>query len=206
MGDGDNLQVSELPVFLERGVDLGECELVHETAKLHEVRLGEAVESIVDCVAETFARGRGIVQHVFFEELAALLELLGGHAVVDQVIDFAERGAQGEVAGLVGYRPDPEFEELAAARDVLRRGHAGAAVGVGFDVGVVAVVEAALLADDLVEPAAGVAVFAEPRVGDGEGIPFARAAHDAEGEADADRGRGRWLFHQGDAEAGECRR
>jgi hypothetical protein len=50
----------------------------------------DAVELVVDRIAEPRARGLGEVQRVFLEERARELELLGRQAVVDQELQLAQ--------------------------------------------------------------------------------------------------------------------
>ena len=102
------------------------------------------------------------MEHIIFKEGAARGKILGGEAALDKFVNFAESGAQREVADLIRHGANPDFEKMAAACDVLRRELAGAAGGLVLDVGVVAGGQAAALADGLVEPAAGIAVLPEP--------------------------------------------
>jgi len=75
------------------------------------------------------------------------------------------------MAGFVRYRPNPNFEYLLMAGDVDRWKLVIAAIGKMLDIAVIAIIQAAGFADDLVEMTTGIAVLAEPGIGDCQGIP-----------------------------------
>src|ERR1051325_7375239 len=104
------------------------------------------------------------------------------------------------MTNVVRHGPNPDFENLLAARNILRREKALAAAGKVFDVGVVAVVEAAGFADDLKKMSARGAMFTQPGRGDLEGIPVFGAAKDIDRKAEADRGRSRVFLDHRDLE------
>jgi hypothetical protein len=101
---------------------------------------------------------------------------------------------------------DPNLEELHAARHVDGRHDAFAALGEFLDVRVVAVVQAALLANDVEEMARLVAMLAEPRIRDPKGIEIPLAAPHVEREAEADRHVGPRLVDEHDGAALERRK
>src|SRR3712207_9301962 len=65
--------------------------------------------------------------------------------------------------------PDPDLEDLGATGDIGVRHHLEHAAGEGFDIGVVAVVEAPLLAQPLEELSLAGAVLAQPGPRQGKG-------------------------------------
>ena len=77
----------------------------------------DAVEAIVDAIAESLPGGFGEVQVVLAEERASELEALFAHALIDQHVDLAQRCAQGEEGLVVGQGSDPDFENLMLATD-----------------------------------------------------------------------------------------
>src|SRR5690606_4830506 len=115
------------------------------------------------------------------------LEVLAPHAVRDQPLDLAQRGADREVRLLVRQRADPDLEQPRAARHVDRRHPALAAFREGLDVRVVAVAEPADLADHLEQPADLLTMLAEPGARDRERIEVPLAAGDIDRKTEADR-------------------
>ena len=106
---------------------------------------------------------------------------------------------------VVGKRADPDFEDLVAAGHVHRWHAPAATLRECLDVGVVAVVEAADFADDLEQVARLVAMFAEPGVGDPQGVEIRFAAAQVDGEAETDGGVGVGFGDQEDFAAIEFR-
>jgi hypothetical protein len=143
-------QVLVLPVPLHRRIDVLERQLVHHAAEACEMAfLVEAVEAVVDGVAEPRGRRLGEVQRVLLQERPRELEFLGRHAFVDEQLKFAQRRAQRKRSLVVRQRADPNLEQLHAARHVDGRHVARASLWELLDVRVVAVVEPAQLADDV---------------------------------------------------------
>ena len=111
------------------------------------------------------------------------LNSLFRHAVVDELLQFPQGGPQGELPGRVRHGPNPHLEDLLTAADVDRRNQQARSAGEVLDVGVVAVVQPAGLANHLVQMAALVAMLAEPGVGQGQGVPLLRATEHVDGKA-----------------------
>jgi hypothetical protein len=163
----------------------------------------QAVEAIVDGVAQAILGRLGEVQAVLLQEGARRLELLAREAAGDQALDLAQGGARGEGGLRLFDRADPDLEELRAPADPGRRHRQAAAVGGRLDVGVVAVVQSARLADHLVEVARAVSVLAEPGVGDPQRVELAAAARDVDRVSEADGRRGPWLLDDHDLATGD---
>ncbi len=114
--------------------------------------------------------------------------------LADQLVGLEQRGAQREQAVLRRHGAQPDLEVLLAARDVGEREGGPAVLDEVLDVGVVAVVEAALAAQVVHQHAVEGAVLAEVRARDGERIEVGVLAGDVERVADRDGVRARVLL------------
>ncbi|PRP90438.1 hypothetical protein ENSA7_82430 [Enhygromyxa salina] len=110
-GDDDDREVGGIDVLADRGVDLVEGHGVEGGGEALEVGLAvEAVELVVDGVAQPLGGGVGEVQDVLAQEVAGELELLLGEALVGELLELAVGGSEGEVSVLVGEGSDPDLE------------------------------------------------------------------------------------------------
>ena len=163
-----------------------------ERGELGAVPLHEAVQPVhllVDGVAEGAALRRGQERGVLAEKGARRLEVGLQHAVPEERVELVAGDAQGEVRLLGRDGPDPDLEQLRAARQVRRGLRPEHAVGEVLEVGVVAVVHAARLAHPLEQVRRRVAVLAEPRPHHVERDKVGVGARDGDGKAERD-GRG----------------
>ena len=123
------------------------------------------------------------------QELARRLEVLRRHALVDQDVQLADRLPQGEVRVVVRDRPDPDAEELPAARNVGDRQARPAVLDEILDVRVVPVVQAPLAPHLVHQQAVERAVLAEVRIGHHQRVEIVAGTGQVDGESDGD-GRG----------------
>ena len=84
--DDRDPQIAELPVLANRGVHVLEREFVHHPAELGEVAFLEAVENIVEGVAESFVGGRRVLKDVFLEEVPLQAELVAASGRGQRVV------------------------------------------------------------------------------------------------------------------------
>src|SRR5690606_25802941 len=105
---------------------------------------------------------------VAIRERTDAVELLLREAFFVKPREFTHRETDREMRRLGPKRTQPDREVLLAARIVHERKARPAFLGEMLDVGVVAVVEAALTANRLHQPSDELSVLAEPRAGEDE--------------------------------------
>ena len=120
-----------------------------------------AVPEAVDGIAEFggFVLGKNV--DVFGEEQPRALEVLLGHAVFDQFVQFKKSQTECIGCGIRLHRANPDLENLLLTRQVRFRLEEEHAAGEVLDIGVVAVVKSADFTHPVVQIIVG-AVLPEP--------------------------------------------
>ena len=141
------------------------------------------------------------MQNVILQKLSRGEKILLRQAVIDHLLELAERRAEGEMLGRMRHGPNPHLENLVVAAYIRRRHLQHARAGELLDVGVIAVIQAPLLAQHLIQMTARIAMLAEPGVRHRQGVPIFLATMGADGETDADGRRFAFFFDDFDVDA-----
>src|SRR5215213_5118438 len=196
--DDDDAHVSGREVLLDGAVHVGERELREPFAHEGGV-LGRAVVAAVERVAEPRVLRRRQDVRVLRKEVSNGLEVRLLHPLAHELVVLVERGAQYEVRVLRLDGPNPDLEYLRRAPEVRVGRELEHAAREVFDVGVVAVVKPARLAESLVQVTHRRAVLAQIRRDERECGPVLVGARDRDWEAHRDGGRARLALDYRDA-------
>ena len=162
LGDDGDADVFEVQIFLDRPVDVRPASAWAGTPALRRGNPDSRNRWESICQPSRLAERLGVELRVIEEISPDELEAFLGDPLVDELLQLPQRLADDEVAVGIGQRPDPDREILLLAGVVGRR-ELVAALDEMLDVGVIAVVLAALLADLLEKERDMLAVLAEVR-------------------------------------------